>query len=485
MSKLLFPVFILFGYFAFGQISFYKQFSNNGYDYGEGITQMEDSSYLITGSSSSFFEGPAQAFILKLDSLGNFKWSKHFGGAESDGGKRIMYIENDGILVAGFTNSSGAGAYDFYLFKTDVSGTLLWEKTYGTESWDRVYDAALTRDSGVIMVGETLNTDDGEPDILLVKTDKNGNELWSQQIGNAGPDMIKCIARMNDSTFALGGKVFVTDSMMHKAYVCQMDENGLVWWQDTLGLPGNSQINATCTSLSEIAFVGETNYLNNEISAINHKCNFNGAPSMSYIEMNEEIDKLVGVAFYGSSNRLAVAMNYDNQYSYGGYDVDIKKYYPAMIYEDILGAVHSVEDVFVGQLIQTSDTGVIVVGSYGNIGIGGSNIYVLKLYPDSPNLNVNTTNLTFESLVNILPVAEDETTRIYPNPAQNFVIIESEIVSEALTISVTDFTGRLIHQEAFNSNVQLDVSALANGAYYISILDGQNVVTFKKMIISR
>lgn len=480
MSKLLFPVFFLFGYFAFGQISFYKQFSNNGYDFGEGITQMADSSYLITGSSSSFFEGPAQAFILKLDSLGNFKWSKHFGGAESDGGKRIMYIENDGILVAGFTNSSGVGAYDFYLFKTDVSGTLLWEKTYGTESWDRVYDAALTRDSGVIMVGETLNTDDGESDILLVRTDKNGNELWSQQIGNAGPDMIKCIAPINDSTFALGGKVYVEDSLMHKAYICKMDENGLVWWQDTLGFVGQAQINSLCTNGSEIVFVGDTDHLPSDNATISYKCDSNGSFLLTHLENADGINKLVGVDYFGTSNRLAVANWSDNQYSYGGYDLFFSQNYPALPWEMWIGSVHSAENVFCGQLISTSDKGVVAVGNFENIGLGGSNLYVIKMLEGMVN-DANTL-IDFESLVNVNEISENSSVSIYPNPARTEITVFSAN-SDLKNIAIYDGFGRMLQNQNSSVNNTYDISFLSQGNYIVMLEFNDGNKGFKKLVV--
>jgi hypothetical protein len=480
MSKLLFPVFFLFGYFAFGQISFYKQFSNNGYDYGEGITQMADSSYLITGSSSSFFEGPAQAFILKLDSLGNFKWSKHFGGAESDGGKRIMCIENDGILVAGFTNSSGAGAYDFYLFKTDVSGTLLWEKTYGTESWDRVYDAALTRDSGVIMVGETLNTDDGEPDILLVRTDKNGNELWSQQIGNVGADMIKCITPIDDSTFALGGKVFVADSMMHKAYVCKMDENGVVWWEDTLDFVGQAQINSVCSNGAEINFVGDTDHLPSDNATIGYKCDSNGSFLFDHFENADGINKLVGVDYFGSSNRLAMANRSDNQYSYGGYDLFFSQNYPALPWELLIGTVHSAENVFCGQLISTSDNGVVAVGNFENIGLGGSNLYVIKMLEDLVNDANTLTN--FESLVNVNEIPNDPAISVFPNPARSEITVFSTN-HDLKNITICDGFGRILKTQDSSTNNTYDISFLSQGNYIIMLEFKNGNKGYKNLVV--
>ena len=106
-------LFLFFTSQVHAQGKFYNTYSNNGHDFGEGIVQLADSSYLITGASSSFGEAPAKAFILHVDKFGNRLWSKAYGGAESNRGRRIFHVENDGIYVAGYTNSSGNGTFDF------------------------------------------------------------------------------------------------------------------------------------------------------------------------------------------------------------------------------------------------------------------------------------------------------------------------------------------------------------------------------------
>ena len=73
------------------QNAFYKLYSNNGYDFGEGIAQLEDSSFIVTGTSSSFTDGPSQAFLLKVDSVGEYQWSLPYGGTEEDGARRVLY----------------------------------------------------------------------------------------------------------------------------------------------------------------------------------------------------------------------------------------------------------------------------------------------------------------------------------------------------------------------------------------------------------
>ena len=131
------PVFIA------GQISFYKVYSDDGYDKGYGIVQLQDSSYMLTGSSSSF-DNNAQVYLLHIDSLGNYIWSNSYGGAESDVAKRILYQPGFGYFIAGTTNSFGNGAYDALLMKIDENGLLEWEKSYGQAGWDQINDAVLT-----------------------------------------------------------------------------------------------------------------------------------------------------------------------------------------------------------------------------------------------------------------------------------------------------------------------------------------------------
>ncbi|MFM8242588.1 MAG: hypothetical protein ACKN86_07265, partial [Crocinitomicaceae bacterium] len=90
MRILIIFLFAVFAFSGFSQISFYKLYSGTGYDKGEGVVQLADSSYTITGSSSSW-SGNSDAFLLHLDSLGNYKWSRNYGGDEADIGRRVLF----------------------------------------------------------------------------------------------------------------------------------------------------------------------------------------------------------------------------------------------------------------------------------------------------------------------------------------------------------------------------------------------------------
>jgi hypothetical protein len=203
---------------SFEQISFYKLFTDNGYDFGQGVVQLEDSSYVLTGSSSSFYTESSQVFLLKIDSLGNKIWSTNYGGTGSDWGRRVLYKKNVGFFIAGYTNSIGEGGFDYYLIKTDESGNFEWEKSYGSYGWEKVHDAALTRDTGVVMVGETSSNLSDNQDVYIVRTNQIGDTLWTKTMGGNSDDFATSIEPYRDSLFLISGTKYIEDSLVNKAF---------------------------------------------------------------------------------------------------------------------------------------------------------------------------------------------------------------------------------------------------------------------------
>ncbi|MEZ4924049.1 MAG: hypothetical protein R2780_12830 [Crocinitomicaceae bacterium] len=170
MRRVLFVISVLGWLSSYSQnINFIKSYGNDGYDYGKDIKQDLDTGYIVTGSSSSFLSGDADAFLLKVDSIGNFKWSYNYGGPGSDWGESLVLTSDSGYAIGGYTNSFGNGGFDFYLIKTDINGTPLFQKTYGGSDWDQAYDVTQLDDSGFVLVGKTYSYGNGLSDIYMIK----------------------------------------------------------------------------------------------------------------------------------------------------------------------------------------------------------------------------------------------------------------------------------------------------------------------------
>ena len=107
--------------------------------------------------------------ILCLGDVG--VWEKTFGGTSEDYGNSVQETSDGGYIIAGHTYSFGAGGGDVYLVKTDSSGNLVWEKTFGGANWDVGYSVQVTGDGDYIIAGRTYSFGAGGLDVYLVKVD--------------------------------------------------------------------------------------------------------------------------------------------------------------------------------------------------------------------------------------------------------------------------------------------------------------------------
>ena len=459
-----------------GQISFFKLFSNNGYDFGYGVVQHEDSSYMICGSSSSFIDGPSQAFMLKIDSLGSYLWSSHYGGSESDMANRVLYKKDFGYFLAGYTNSFGNGAYDFYMVKTDMNGVQEWQKTYGGPEWERVNDAALTRDTGTILVGQTNSWTGGDQDIYIVRTDISGDTLWTKRIGGIGDDIAHSIVQYNDSTFFIGGELYIEDSLQTKGFVMRIIDNGIVQWFDTIGFNGVQGIYDLDVDPFHLNFVG---YWFDPVAQ--YKKDFYGFVTFenTYVE-NNFVSPPTGndwfrehVTTYGFENKKYIAGKFKNASSeLFGYDVAFARVGSSLWWDNSSSTLAYAGDDDCGQLIPTSDGGVLFVGFTSTLGSGGANVFVEKIGPGDIHPLIDTSPLIDQLVfVNELNLPSDF--KVYPNPASDELVLVSskDIDFEYVLINMH---GREVRSGSHQAIGYIDISGVNSGVYLLKVWTGEN-----------
>ncbi len=160
--------------------------------------------------------GDYDAFILKLDSGGNFIWVKTFGGVNFDGTGPMKLDAMGNIFLTGtfmglsdfdpgpgVFNLTSAAVIDFDIFvsKLDANGNFIWAKAMGGNGIDGgssidvdasgnvyttgAFEVSADFDPGV---GTYSLTSAGDYDIFVSKLDVNGNFVWTQAMGGAGQD---------------------------------------------------------------------------------------------------------------------------------------------------------------------------------------------------------------------------------------------------------------------------------------------------------
>jgi len=145
--------------------------SLEGKQVGYSFVKTDLNEYVIGGITSGN-SGVTDAFIIKVNELGEVEWEFSYGEIYNDIGYSIIYSDG-GWVLAGQTYSYDVGGGDILLLKVNDFGELEWVETIGGNFQDSAYDIKLAQDGGYIISGSTYsqNNTDG----WLIKTDSHGN----------------------------------------------------------------------------------------------------------------------------------------------------------------------------------------------------------------------------------------------------------------------------------------------------------------------
>jgi len=221
-----------------GESIWEKTFGESYYDEAYFIQQTTDGGYIVAGVTNSFGAGNGDVYILKLDEDGNLVWQKTFGGEDNDGAVSIQQTSDGGYIVAGWTNSFGAGYFDVYIVKLDEDGNLVWQKTFGGSGVDVAYSIQQTSDGGYIVAGWTDSFGAGGKDVYILKLDADGNLIWQKTFGGSSDDYALSIQQTSDGGYIVAGFTDSFGAGYFDVYIVKLDEDGNLVWQKTFGGSG-------------------------------------------------------------------------------------------------------------------------------------------------------------------------------------------------------------------------------------------------------
>ena len=164
-------------------ISFFqKYYGGNKDDYGQWLAAAADSGYVIAGETNSFGNGGYDGLLTKVNKKGNAIWSKAVGGSGNDYLYGIKRTSDNGFIAVGQTKSYGNAAGDAWLVKLDALGNVQWSKKYGdgNVNGEQAFDVTQLSDGGYAFSGAHRYAPNAT-ESFVVRTDNQGTVLWSKQ----------------------------------------------------------------------------------------------------------------------------------------------------------------------------------------------------------------------------------------------------------------------------------------------------------------
>jgi hypothetical protein len=137
--------------------------------------------FVIAGDTRSLGAGESDALIMKIDSQGNKLWERTVGGSGFDVPTYISALKNgEGFVVGGITFSYGNGYRDFWIFRLDQSGYLMQSCTVGRSMYEESYAAVEVSEDNFVMAGWTNSIGQGAYDFYVLKVKVVNNIEWWQ-----------------------------------------------------------------------------------------------------------------------------------------------------------------------------------------------------------------------------------------------------------------------------------------------------------------
>jgi serine-aspartate repeat-containing protein C/D/E len=203
------------------------------------IRNPQEAGYFLAGKTASFGAGKSDAWMVRLDEAGNEEWNRTYGGKEADDARSLIDTPDKNLLFAGtltFVSNETLLDTDAWVGKIDLSGTDIWNRTYGGPDVNASADAVIgTPDGGYLFVGSIAPWGTPSTDAWVVRLNATGEEVWNRTYGGAGNDTANSVTQTSGGEFVFAGSTESAGAGMADVWVVMLNATGEEVWNRTYG----------------------------------------------------------------------------------------------------------------------------------------------------------------------------------------------------------------------------------------------------------
>ena len=207
----------------FGQELWAKSYgTGNAIEWARSIDKTSDNGFIVCGS------GVLDVYLLRTNSLGDSIWSKYINVTYQDAGECVRQTQDGGFIICGYTTGNyPVDSGQILLIKTDQNGDTTWTRSLGGAEPEWGYSVVQSPDNGYVVCGSAGEY--GLTRTVLMKTDEYGDSLWTRYFGGQLIDEAgSCVKLTNDNGFILCG--YIQDSLNadYDVHLIKTNDNGLI-----------------------------------------------------------------------------------------------------------------------------------------------------------------------------------------------------------------------------------------------------------------
>ena len=456
------------------------------------------------GDKTENSRGDYDFWVLCLDANDQIIWQKTIGGTEQDYPSSILITEDQSIYVCGMTLSSQSfeqsnvlfGSWDAWLIKMNSVGDILWDKNYGGSAADSFNDL-LELPSGNILIfgtsasgmtGNKTSSNYGADDLWSLKLNADGAILNDKSIGGSEFDLRPYVIQTELNRIKLIAKTWSDVSGLKTEpsfgysdiWVLDLDTNCNIIQQKTIGGSDKDEPTDLLWSNDGKLLILAESWSNNSGLKTEDSYGYMDTWILKLdVNLNIIQQKTIGgdIYDYGGqfiewpNGNLCVLANSDsnpNQFKsapvIGAFDIwmyalDANFNFLA---DKTIGTFQDEIGFTLNLSPNLPDIQILAASKGGNIND--------KTCPN--NGKYDFWGFSINATLEAIDIQSSSSIKVYPNPTSDFITIENKDSKQILSIELLDYAG--IHIKSFTPNSTLIyLSDLATGIYLLQISTAQ------------
>lgn len=217
------------------ELSFAKEFEQEGDNQINSSTLTTDGHYLITGYTFYNSKGGKDIWIAKLTTTGDVVWQKNFGDINNDEGTSVVESIDGNYVAVGNSINQSSGYTEGWFIKLDPSGKLLTQTAFKMSPYFKLNDIKNFDKSSFIVCGVRKEAGNDDNNFLIMKLNQKGVKLWQQELGTKYfEDEANAISITQENEIIVVGYT-TNDNKEQNAYIVKFDASGKIMYNEKIG----------------------------------------------------------------------------------------------------------------------------------------------------------------------------------------------------------------------------------------------------------